>query len=33
MLERVTNEDLELLSDLGVDTAPAASGGLRRRGP
>jgi len=31
MAERVTNEDLELLDELGVDTAPAASGGRSAR--
>jgi hypothetical protein len=31
MAEHVTDEDLELLSELGVDTAPAASGGRTAR--
>jgi hypothetical protein len=31
MPERVTDEDLELLDELGVDTAPAASGGRSAR--
>ena len=31
MPERATNEDLELLDELGVDTAPAASGGRSAR--
>ena len=31
MPERATDEDLELLGELGVDTAPAASGGRSAR--
>jgi hypothetical protein len=31
MAERITNEDLELLRELGVDAAPAASGGRSAR--
>src|SRR5437667_2285727 len=31
MPERVTDEDLELLGELGVDTAPAVSGGRTAR--
>src|SRR5450631_3056615 len=31
MPERVTDDDLELLDELGVDTAPAASGGRSAR--